>query len=610
MDVCKNVKVENIVAEEPKEDVISLQLKKMRDLCDANQDVPRLCSATQDVAQLRDTSRDIWQLEECHLCLSVLRRGPAFFAHQGLPHPFPCLLQCGRHFPDLLLLHSHHLEHHRAPNMVAAAGLLFCPTCNQVWPPGSEEQHSPPHHLSCDLCPLVLQGGLKGTMVLHRWRAHGVTGDSEPGDNSEPALPMSSGNPSSTSHCSSAASTTTSTSGSPEAEKRLKRKLERGEEDDQGCTEVRRGVIKDELERCRKAQEGGSSKKRRLVEADVILENSLSQTWWFGEVLKQNCHVANVEPLEDGEIDISDDSRVEVIGEKTGGDRQMMPCNKLVKDDVPHWCSLCNVQLTDDTPQGRRVHNHGRRHQAAIQERHHQASLQEFRALRPEMGRSGRESESPQSRITNDDETAVSALARLGDQRSVVFVPKSKDRRNVVARLGEKVPELTPQRKIELWENQREKLTDELSEQLSDELDEEQGGDLRERLRDRSRRYLNSDKRRTYQDLDKVETRDRVVVERRKVEDYGKELEELSTKIQRARYVQESVENTQKVVATISERVVTFGRRTVSQLPETEARGHTENISLGHRVKSENVVKSENMVKIYKGDQRKKVVWP
>ena len=288
----------------------------------------------------------------------------------------------------------------------------------------------------------------------------------------------------------------------------------------------------------------------------------------------------------------------------------MMPCNKLVKDDVPHWCSLCNVQLTDDTPQGRRVHNHGRRHQAAIQERHHQASLQEFRARRPEMGRSGREPESLQSRIANDDETTVSALARLGDQRSVVFVPKSKDRRNVVARLGEKVPELTPQRKIELWENQREKLTDELSEQLSDELDEEQGGDLRERLRDRSRRYLDLEKRRTYQDLDKVETRDRVVVERRKVEDYGKELEELSTKIQRARYVQESVENTQKVVATISERVVTFGRRTVSQLPETEAWGHTENISLGHRVKSENVVKSENMVKIYKGDKRKKVVWP
>ena len=94
------------------------------------------------------------------------------------------------------------------------------------------------------------------------------------------------------------------------------------------------------------------------------------------------------------------------------------------------------------------------------------------------------------------------------------------------------------------------------------------------------------EKRRTYQDLDKVETRDRVVVERRKVEDYGKELEELSTKIQRARYVQESVENTQKVVATSSERVVTFGRRTVSlsQLPETEARGQTENFSLGHPV--------------------------
>ena len=286
----------------------------------------------------------------------------------------------------------------------------------------------------------------------------------------------------------------------------------------------------------------------------------------------------------------------------------MMPCNKVVKEDVPYWCSVCNVRLPEDTPKVRRMHNRGKRHQAALQERHHQAALQQTKAHEHVIGGDDREIESLQFRISNDGKKTLSALARLGDKRSVVFVPK--DRRNVVARLGEKVPELTPQRKIELWENQREKLTDELSEQLSDELDEEQGGDLRERLRDRSRRYLNSDKRRTYQDLDKVETRDRVVVERRKVEDYGKELEELSTKIQRARYVQESVENTQKVVATISERVVTFGRRTVSQLPETEARGQTENNSLGHRVKSENVVKSENMVKIYKGDKRKKVVWP
>jgi len=608
MDVWKNEKVENIVEEEPRDDVISLQLKEMRDLCDAIQDNTRLCSANDDVTQPHDAGQDIWQLEECPLCLSVLRRGPAFFAHQGLPHPFPCSLQCGRHFPDPLLLHSHHLEHHRAPNMVAVAGLLFCPICNQVWPPGSEEQHSPLQHLSCQLCPLVLQGGLKDTMVLHRWRAHGVTGDSNPGDTFQPALPISSGNPSLTSHCSSAASTTTSTAGSPEAEKRPKRKLERGEEDDQmvagqSCTEVRRGVIKEELERCRKAQEGGSSKKKHLVEADAIQEDNRSQTWWCGEVLKQNCHdrKANVEPLEDGEIDISDDSRV---GEKTGRDPQMMPCNKLVKDDVPRWCTLCNVRLTDDTPQGRRVHNHGKRHRAALQERLYQGTLQDIRARRPEMGQSGREPESLQFRITNNDETTVSALARLGDQRSVVFVPKSKDRRNVVARLGEKVLDPTPQRKIQLWEIQQEKLTDELSEQLSFELDEEKGGDLRERLRNRSRRYSNSNKSCTYRDLDKVEVSDRVVLERKKVEDYGKELEELSTKIKQARYVQESVGSRLKDVATSSKRVVTFGRRTESEFAETEVRGQTRNISFGRKVKSENVVK------ISKGDGRKKVVWP
>ena len=569
MDTLNNMKVENIVEEEPRDDLISLQLREMRDLCDSNQDLTRLSSATQDagydVAQLRDddAGHDVLELEECHLCHSVLRRGPAFFAHQGLPHPFPCLLQCGRHFPDLLLLHSHHLEHHRAPNMVAAAGLLFCPTCNQVWPTGSEVQHSPRHHLYCDLCPRVLQGDLKDHMVLHRWRAHGVTGDVNPGSSFQPAMPISSGSPTSTSHCSSAS--TTSTSSSPETENRLKRKLERGGNDEetlsgQVCSKVRSGVIEEELKRCRKVQEDGQSKKQHSVGADVVLENCLDQTRWFGDVLNQNCHKGKAPlPLEDGEIDASDELRVDVIGEKIGGGLQMM----LRKKDLPYWCSLCNVRLPEDTPQARRIHNQGKRHKATLQEKTHQATLQEFKAKRLQMRGSGKEPESLQEqRISEDKQTTVSALARLGDKRSVVFVPE--ERRNVVERLGEKVLDTTPQRKVELLEDdqEQERLTDELSEELSFELDEEQGGDLRERLRDRGRRYRNLNKGRTYQDLDKVENSDRVVVEKRKAKDYGKELEELSTKIQRARYVQKSVKNRLADVSTSSKRVVTFGRRT------------------------------------------------
>jgi len=267
---------------------------------------------------------------------------------------------------------------------------------------------------------------------------------------------------------------------------------------------------------------------------------------------------------------------------------------------------VCNVRLPDDTPKVRRMHNRGKRHQAALQERHHQAALQQTKAHEHVIGGDDREIESLQFRISNDGKKTLSALARLGDKRSVVFVPK--DRRNVVARLGEKVPELTPQRKVELLEDhqqeqEQERLTDELSEQLSYELDEELGGDLRDRLRDRSQRYRGFGKGRTYQDLDKVETSERIIMER-KVEDYGKELEELSTKIQKARY-KERVKNSKKKDEVINcKRVVTFARKGGSLLADVVARGQAEKMS------SERYVRSENIVKITKGDGRKKIVWP
>ena len=93
-------------------------------------------------------------------------------------------------------------------------------------------------------------------------------------------------------------------------------------------------------------------------------------------------------------------------------------------------------------------------------------------------------------------------------------------------------------------------------------------------------------------------------MEKRKAKDFGKELEELSTKIQRARYVQKSVKNRLADVSTSSKRVVTFGRRTEIQFAETEPRCQMINISFGPKVKSENVVKTS------KGDKRKKIVWP
>merc|ERR1712192_25079 len=227
---------------------------------------------------------------------------------------------------------------------------------------------------------------------------------------------------------------------------------------------------------------------------------------------------------------------------------------------------------------------------------------QQTRARRHEKDGDDLEIESMQFRISNDGKTKLSALARLGDKRSVVFVPR--DRRNVVARLGEKVLEPSLQRKVEFSEDQKqERLADELSEQLSYELDEELGGDLRDRLRDRSQRYRDFGKSRTYQDLDKVEISERVIVER-KVEDYGKELSELSTKIQKARYREKVTIGHRKDEVTNCKRVVIFGRNRESQLVDADARGPTENIS------SERYVKSEHIVKNIKGDERKKIVWP
>ena len=212
---------------------------------------------------------------------------------------------------------------------------------------------------------------------------------------------------------------------------------------------MRRNLIKEELEKCRKVQKGGSSKKKYTMEA-VITQDSLSQTSnqgpVFGEVF---CHEGKankmyVGQLEDGEINISDDSMLDVNEDITGG-QQMMPCNRLMKEDVPYWCSVCNVRLPEDTPKAHRMHNIGKRHQAA---------LQQTRAHEREIGGDASDVESLQFRISNDGETKLSALARLGDKRSVVFVPR--DRRNVVARLGEKVPELTPQRKVELLEDHQQ----------------------------------------------------------------------------------------------------------------------------------------------------------
>merc|ERR1712126_299466 len=106
------------------------------------------------------------------------------------------------------------------------------------------------------------------------------------------------------------------------------------------------------------------------------------------------------------------------------------------------------------------THNQGKRHKTALQEKNHQVTLQDMKARRIQMSGSGKEHESLQvPRVSKGEQTIVSALARLGDKRSVVFVPK--ERRNVVERLGEKVLETSPQRKVELSDDHQERLTDE-----------------------------------------------------------------------------------------------------------------------------------------------------
>ena len=130
-----------------------------------------------------------------------------------------------------------------------------------------------------------------------------------------------------------------------------------------------------------------------------------------------------------------------------------------------------------------------------------------------------------------------------------------------MARLGQKTSGLTPQRKVEFLEDRQERLEDDLSEQLSHALDVDGGVDLRGKLKDR--------RPRCYHDYDKVETNERIVLER-KVEDYGQELEEISTKIQRARY-RKMNKNSKKdeLITTSNERVVTFGMKMGSEHADT-----------------------------------------
>ena len=387
-------------------------------------------------------------------------------------------------------------------------------------------------------------------------------------------MPISSGNtsgpsstsPSSTSHYSSSASTTTSTSGSPSAERNLKRKLENDGIIDQmleaeACTEAKNQLIHNG----RFPQEGEPKKHEGETE---VMNETFSRC--LG-VVKRFCNDRepdtstsrhHVQPLEDGEIDVSVDSATMVTREENEGS-QIVQSNKRNEVDVPHlshlshlshWCNVCAVWLPEDTAKVRKMHNKGKRHQAALQQiRTH------------EQERSEDLSKNILLKISNDGKTSCCAsgsniMARLGDKRSVVLVSKDS-RRNVVARLGQKTSGLTPQRKVEFLEDRQERLEDDLSEQLSHALDVDGGVDLRGKLKDR--------RPRCYHDYDKVETNERIVLER-KVEDYGQELEEISTKIQRARY-RKMNKNMKKdeLITTSNERIVTFGMKMGSEHADT-----------------------------------------
>merc|ERR1719430_1914762 len=249
------------------------------------------------------------------------------------------------------------------------------------------------------------------------------------------------------------------------------------------------------------------------------------------------------------------------------------------------------------------MHCRGKRHQARLRQK-----LE---------GEAMKESASLLFQVSNTSQFEVPAqnnnvLARLGDKRCVVFAAKEKP--NVVARLGEKVEEPPPQRRVELLDDEEcqdimktEDSMDRADFQVNES--ELQGNDLRVRLK--SKRRINRSNSRSYIDSDDCEKHEKNVVGR-KVVDYHKELKDFSAILDEGRpkkmvhskknYLEQgelSIKN--KEWSRDAKRIVKFCRENEHQLSRTENQQLAQNSPTRKEAKVE-----------FRGNfpQRQKIMWP
>ena len=434
--------------------------------------------------------------------------------------------------------------------------------------------------------------------MLHKWREHDQATGGKP-ENMFQLLPISTAitsDPCSTSPSTSAGSTSSSTSSSPSSLKKLVVKEEVEETDD--CVSWVRQILRnDEASLQLQGDHCLQGRTNFIAKVDDILESSLGRVADRGSTSIPSCEMAK-ESLEDGEINLSAKSQEE--DDKTRR-QDLAP--------IQGWCTVCKVKV----PRGSnlwRMHCRGKRHQAGLQ-------LARDRG-RQELDREAlRESASMLFQVSNTSHCEVPAqnnnvLARLGDKRCVVFAAKEKS--NVVARLGGKVEESPPQRRVELLDDEKCRdimKTDYLMDRADFQVNETEllGNDLRVRLK--RKRRINRSNSRSYIDLDDGEKHEKNVVGR-KVVDYHKELKDFSAILDKERskkmvhskkhYLEQGESSIKKGERSRdAKRMVKFCREREHQLARTEVQQLAQNSPTRKGAKVE-----------FRGNipQRQKIMWP
>jgi len=434
--------------------------------------------------------------------------------------------------------------------------------------------------------------------MLHKWRDHDLANGGKP-ENMFQLLPISRANtsdPCSTSPSTSAGSTSSSTSSSPSSLKKLVVKQE--VEETENCVSWVRQILRnDEASLQLQGDHCLQGRTNFIAKVDDILESSLGQATDQGSTSIPSCEMAE-ESLEDGEINMSAESQAE--DDKTRR-QDLAP--------IKGWCTVCKVKV----PRGSnlwRMHCRGKRHQAGLQ-------LARDRG-RQELDREAlKESASMLFQVSNTSHCEVPAqnnnvLARLGDKRCVVFAAKEKS--NVVARLGGKVQESPPQRRVELLDDEERQdimKTVGMMDRADFQVNETElpGNDLRVRLK--SKRRINRSNSKSYTDLNDCEKHEKNVVGR-KVVDYHKELEDFSAILDKERskkmvhskkhYLEQGeLSIKEREGSGDAKRTVKFCREREHQLTRTEVQQLAQNSPTRKEAKVE-----------FRGNipQRQKIMWP